>query len=712
MPKTEYTLSSQKDILSRFSEIISNSPEHKVSIEVRESKAFEVGKWLPLGEITLSPSSFEDNNEEPIPLAITNGAFTWAVLPEEKLRQDFEQCKNTQIKSEDDDTAVQSISVAIQNCCRRLLLTYPTFDADTLSDWPLVQPITIVTDTSAVIQGALDFVSRFLCPMARLKVPAIVSLEILNQADNFLTLARKAQHSKQLVRCLEEHIKSQGGQRALLRVELRSDTEIERPVQGSDPIRAIYKKDDEIKDLNLSAVHKSLADRLIFETAKEHQSRVASNHPIYLLTSDQGLARMALSEGIAPIYFEARKTSNPLGRTLTGVNYHPFDSTLVTTSLTEALWELAVCFGSARIYNANREEYLEVHAFGGELNWYPYHSREDLLWCKWHIPPRIAKAPLANEINEEKAIDVPLELEDMVAIERQAAPAQVQVPESEPDLPIPAPNDLEPITAERVLQSRVAFYDVSPNDLLQFMQYIVANTMPSIQEYASLLNLKESSLSHYARFLVSGEFIQIQDNILTKLPGLDALAKAINEEDTKSIATELIRLPSIKAFVDFCQLFGMSSAWREIFWIKRKRSVNPVKSLAEMGGLILEIPEQGIIYTNEIPSLEVFANIAFNAYNLLRDSGEEYVLTGSWLECLALDSKIHPLHSRRLLTNAMEHGLIRCLIEGSTPDRRFEDHTLDTITVPDGVWEIRQFHLYQGDFLFPNRAAVRIRLER
>ena len=83
---------------------------------------------------------------------------------------------------------------------------------------PFRRSTTIVADTSGALQGGLDFVARHLHPAARVKVPAIVQMEIVNFADRFLS-GRRATRTRP-TDLLIDHLLSQGGQRVLLRLEL------------------------------------------------------------------------------------------------------------------------------------------------------------------------------------------------------------------------------------------------------------------------------------------------------------------------------------------------------------------------------------------------------------------------------------------------------------------------------------------------------------
>jgi len=77
----------------------------------------------------------------------------------------------------------------VAHCACRVGLNHPVIDAGNLASMPFRTPTTIVADTSAIVQGGLDFAVRFLYPMARIKIPAIAHMELLNATDNFSACA-------------------------------------------------------------------------------------------------------------------------------------------------------------------------------------------------------------------------------------------------------------------------------------------------------------------------------------------------------------------------------------------------------------------------------------------------------------------------------------------------------------------------------------------
>src|SRR5438132_1298254 len=83
------------------------------------------------------------------------------------------------------------------------------------------------------------FLVRFLYPMVRIKIPAIVHMEILVMADRYFSWRRSTGKGIHSAATLLDHVTSQGSQRALLRLELQTDVEIERPRIGADPLRGV-----------------------------------------------------------------------------------------------------------------------------------------------------------------------------------------------------------------------------------------------------------------------------------------------------------------------------------------------------------------------------------------------------------------------------------------------------------------------------------------
>ena len=278
------------------------APAGRCRIEVREERAFSNGTFLDFGDVMVP--GWGDDELEP-ERALLNGEYEWTLPNAAAFTNDLIEALATESKPSDTDKARRIVD-ALGGVAIRLGLTHPVFDPVALSSMPFRQATTIISDTSGVVQGGLSFVAQNLHPAARLKVPSVVQMEIVNSSDRFMSNRRRGEKAKRYD-MLMDHMSSQAAQRVLLQLELRSSVELERTFLFGDPLRAAFKKDEEqdVKELNLSVPVRSYADRLILEAARQHQAQVSPGHRVMLLTSDQGLARMAITEGLPPLYFSS-----------------------------------------------------------------------------------------------------------------------------------------------------------------------------------------------------------------------------------------------------------------------------------------------------------------------------------------------------------------------------------------------------------------------
>ena len=672
-------------------------PHQDYELVVADENCFQENSKLSLGKIRLNIFETDEPLEHSeFETAILHGQYTWSLPDLYSLNSNLQYCL---IASDDYDLhfADQLLKETFQDIVRRLLLLLPAFDAGLFSELPLRTPTTLVVDTSAVKQGALDFACRFLYPMARIKIPAVVPVEILNMVDRFFNQRRKKKtKSKQFLSCLSDHIKSQGAQRALLRLEWHSQIEVERQLAGLDPLRAIFKRDSEITEDNLSVVQRSLADRLIFETAIGHISQANPDHKICIVTSDQGMARMALAEGMTPLYFDARNLTNPLGKTLTGTLFNPFDASFYRIPLTALLWEVATCFGSASIISENGE--FKVTAIGESLSWYPYQSREDLLWCKW-IPnsKSIQSISVLNNENDAYA-------ESNVTATSESSDDRVTDAEISEEL---EDSELVPHSA-----SRIKTNTISAQTFINLIDAL--STVRSIEtdQLKNLIGISTSSIREYSNFLRGSGFADKAGDIILVQPTLSTLNTAIAEIDFTNFAELMLQIPSFNAYIDLLRQHQLEPEWSPVRYLRRS-TAPAYQMLAEVSTLAIHIPDVGFVVTDAIPEQKEFVDAAVSTYDFLSEGDQWGVLTGLWLENLASSYKYHPSVVRNLLETAAANGVINRYFEGSTIEKRFENHKISVLeSNEDGGPSIREYHLYRGDFLFSRRASVRIQIER
>jgi len=658
-------------------------------LEVREDKCLK--NWLGIGEIALFPepiSNFEkeaDAARDKIRQAVRLGFFTWLIPPQDELICGMA----SDLHAGQDTKKIAEATKAILHVAVRCGLSHPVFDAHVLERMQSKRPFSVVIDTSAVLQGGLDFLARHATPSARIKVPALVHMEILNFVDRYFTQRRKARKSPQM---LLDHVNGLGGQRVLLRLEIDQGIEFERPRLGADPLRGIIAPDSDVEDKNLGLqkIQRSFADRLILETAVQHRDKGGPDHPVMLLTSDQGLARMALAESIQPIFFDSNAVSSLFGKKLSGVNFIPFasqGSKLKGTGLIELLWEFATTFGSSRLVYPYQDECftLEAVALDEKVNWQPYHSYEDLLWT------RQGRHPASNG---EKTETQSLESGQGGKNKGERRHAETV-------------RNSQSKRKSSIRQSGI--YTFSLNSMMQLLGLL--HEYGEISDDAGMSELEVKTVKAYRGyygFLVAGELAIHQNGVLRKTNLLDKFIETLLKVDYSEISEFLCRVDSFHAFKDRLE---MGKALKRQDSGLGHDSFRTYSYLAEICCLGIRFVEDGVFGTPANPQPMKFVTLAFESYRNAR-AGERFALTGAWLEELSRKHGIHPIRVRQRMAESYQAGYIRRYFEGSTPETRFENRTVQILAIDQGKPIIRTVNLYHGDFLLPGRASVSIRLSQ
>jgi len=687
---TEFCLQSQHDAIRPLAIFFAEAlPVGKsAKLEIGEDVCFGAAKWLPVGKIELHQGEKEPGDEgeySHFERALKFGAYDWKLPVFENLLKSAQELF-PEIKVKGSHRLEQALE-AISHVAIRCGFTHPVFDAEALAGMPFRKPTTVVVDTTSVLQGGLDFVVRFLYPYARIKIPAVVHMEIINMVDRYLRQRRKG---RRIPSTLLDHANSQGGQRVLLRLELQADAEIERPRIGADPLRGIVQPDSDAEDksLGLQQIQTSFADRLILETAIQHRERMSPDHPVMLMTSDQGLARMTLGEGLQPLFFDKNYSRQVFGTVLTGTCFYPIigssrsDDRLYQIPLPRLLWELAVTYGAARIANEEYSAAFEICALGENLSWNPFHARDDLLWVKWSGFD-ISKGSLTGK---KEAPQMP-EVTRKVTISIEAAEGKIEGKRA------------------RVLKGS---YKFSVSSMILLIQAFIEKTQLKDEDGIRTIGLKSlDNYEKYRNFLRSGNFITPTANAFTKTERLQMLWDALLGRDYSQIEMSLTAVPSFNSFKEELRS-------KKVIYAKSVSSVSESAfstycALAEVVCIGLQIPEEGFYRTSSGPTLEQFSEMAVECYKKM-SKGEEYVLTGQWLEGMAKEYSVHPVMSRNRLNEAYQAGYLQRYAEGSTPETRFERHSMNYLNVKNGTPMIENVNLYHGDFLLADRASVRIRI--
>ena len=672
---------------SRIVEAFGQEPYCRV--QVQEQRAFKKGEWLCLGIISLpsKPPNMLNGEDKQLDAALASTAFEWR-LPDTDTVED-ELASLLGVKQGDNDYSKiaraldQAASIAV-----RVGLQYPVFDPATIEEMPFRRATTVVSDTSGVLQGALDFIVRYLHPTARVKIPAIVQMEFVNFGDRFFSIrrsnetkARRVNNRSKLLRANEliEHMKSQGGQRTLLRLELQSDTEIERTYLLGDPLRDAFQmdKDGALRDLNISVSVPAYVDRLILEAARHHQAQSEPGHAVRLLTSDQGLARMALAEGMKPLYFTAVKYADFFGTRLTGQTFNPFTGDIHGIPLTQVLWELSTAFGTARLQWENGVS-ITISALSDSMSWSPFHSLDDLLWfnvegaANSSISASQAGA-LAAGIHKEKA-------------RKEASNVAGHT------------------------NRNVSFQRMSVDSLLRLICALDDSQVLDAVQVTALLNVRNTrSVGGYRRFLLSANLVEIEDGRWIAMPSIRSLSAELRNENAAALHEALLKAPS---FYTFNSHVKQSKIGHPIDLPGPSRSATTYRTLGELTLICASIGRE-VYSTPTRLSPGPFAQIALRRFMEL-DSGDGLVATGRWLESLIRHDGIHPEVARRALEQAHEEGLLRRSTEGSTMQTAFDNHVVHILRVDADKSRIpvaKPVHLYRGDYLIPGKASVSLRIE-
>ena len=659
----------------------------QLRLSIREDRCFASGGLLELGRIRLRPAVTEGSaNEDAYLAAVNNGFYEISFAPLVELRVRLADVL-TGFSDAKRDRQLEKAYGGLRllpAVLTRVGLLHPEFDAEALGQLPFTTPATVIADTSAIIGGSLDFTARFLYPLVRIKVPGIVHMELVNEVDNYFAL-RREDPLRAGGEAFTSHSKGIGGQGVLLRLELQNELEIERSSLFQDPLRHAFAKiKDTGSDLNITAPVRSYCDRLILEAARLHQAQVSPGHPIYLMTADQGLARMALAEGFTPLFCEPTSADALLPATLTGVVFDPFSGTLYGVPLARLVWELATSYGSVLLHHEDGQA-VEIATLGTQLSWKTFHARQALRWMRsgQRVTDLVGAVEDLPQPERGRRGTPPVRTDREVAV--RAAPERTR----------PAP------------RSEAAYYKFSAGGLLTVVQLLVERGAVDRARLIQVLNVKEGQLDSYVGFLRAGGFVAEGDQLTPTERMLD-MFDAMRRRDFRRAEADLRQVASFTAFIRDLDERGVVPAGElrdTLFW----RLPN-YRRYGEACGRLLLIPGDGLYPTARDPTPEEFVGDALAAFDQVA-AGSDYVLSGRWLEGLAREG-IHPLVARDRLQQAHASGLLERYTRGATPDTRFEDHEFHTFEPAGQGVRLTSVHLYHGDFLIPERTSVELRLQR
>ena len=659
-------------------------------ISAQEDEAFQDG-WLPLGDVSIQSAGQSHISAN----HVTCGAFEWRLPSVKQAQSELAKLLGYKDEQRAPDKVARAMD-SISSIGVRTGLVHPRFDPISLEQMPF-RSTTIVVDTSAVLQGALNFVSRYLHAAARIKVPAIVQMELVNSYDRFRALRsrKKTKNENSRTEELIEHLKSQGGQRVLIRLELGTDTEIERTYLLGDPLRSAFQPDNDnaVSGLGLSKVIQAYADRLILEAARHHQAQTDPGHIVRLLTADQGLARMALAEGIKPLYFSAEKSSDFFGERLSGQTLHPLTGDICRISLVTVMWELATAFGAARL-DADNERFMEIRAFGKEVSWWPYHSKDDLLWYRQVsvLDSDIAPSPTSPALPVSAG-------QSESSLSAAGSPMTTQ-----PDLLSHKSNSPPQPSKTSV---RVSYARFGVGRMFELICLFDNEQVMSESRIKEILKARgPRGAEEYFKFLVGANFISLSSEGWVAEPLLRQMSAALRNERVEEVKTLLTHSMSFAAFVERVASHGIG---QPLDFSGMTRGKNTYRTLGEL--MLLCAASEGKVYATPCePDARSFARIAYERF-IEVSKGEYLAATGAWLELLIRADGIHPEVARARLEEARREGFLHRYTEGSTTQVRFDDRIVHVLRSQSGMPVVQPVHLYRGDYLIPGKGSVSLRIE-
>ena len=393
-----------------------------------------------------------------------------------------------------------------------------------------------------------------------------------------------------------------------------------------------------------------------------------------LLTSDQGLARMALAEGMKPLYFTAVKYADFFGARLTGQTFNPFTGDVHGIPLTQVLWELATAFGAARLQWEDGHV-ITISALSDGMSWSPFHSVDDLLWFR-----------------EDEAPD-----NSMSTIRPDAPNSDSRMETANKEVP----------TVTNPTVQKASFQRMSANRLLQLICALDDHQVLDAAKVAEVLNVGTRSADEYRRFLLSAGLLAIDGDHWIATPPVRLLSAELRNENAAALRDALLQAPSFAALKD---CVAQSEVGCSLDMSDFSRGAAAYRTLGEMT-LICASVGRDVYATPARPAPGPFAQTALRRFRDL-DRGDRLVATGRWLESLIQYDGIHPEISRRSLEEANEAGLLHRSTEGSTTQTAFDDHVVHVLRVDAGGMPVAMpVHLYRGDYLIPGKASVSLRIE-
>jgi hypothetical protein len=279
---------------------------------------------------------------------------------------------------------------------------------------------------------------------------------------------------------------------------------------------------------------------------------------------------------------------------------------------------------------------------------------------------------------------------------------------------------------------RPAAYRFSPVKLLHLIARLGNQQQLSDHEAQQFLGLKLlAGYRRYKSFLLQGSLLENQPEHTVATPQLQQIWSALQQGNYHPLQQGLLKISSFQRLHDFIKQREQVHYYFEKGKMRLDSgeaapiaavAIENYLALGEAVGLWLVCPAElksanqadwkTIWFCSYEPSAVEFAVQALQQYSELRQREQtSWILTGRWLEHLTAKAKIHPLVAKRLVPVINKQRLLQVYVDGSTPDTRFDQHTMWMMQVQEGRPSLVKRFLYHGDFLIPGLASVRIKLQ-
>jgi hypothetical protein len=678
-------------------------------LQVRSRGVFTQDAWLDVGSVDMPPADVLQTFASAPgggKVGPSSGHYLLHVSPEIHLRASFFEASGIT----DNDADWKKASEVLQDTLRRSLLLPVLFDDESITRLRKGRPCSVVVDTSGIRQGAVSFLIQYCQPFARLKIPPILTMEIEEKSHQFLRLDRTATLTpKKKMKLLEAQASSQSVFRLLQQAQHDGSIVFEPAMHPTDPLRSIFQpeSDGEFQGFNFHEVSRGFADRLILESAREHLRLFGSGYDVMMLTSDQGMARLALAEGLGVIYFEARQAFSPFGRSLPGVHYSLLSDFANSVPLEDLLWELATSFGAARLY-VDADTHLRVQSHPLRVAWSPAISRGDRL-----------DVFISESVSETQQVAAPgpeVEVAPAPAGRSDAPPAQASPKPSAQESRAPskkaakkqAKSKTSKTSSERVLGTGARGAAFSAQKLIGLVVNLERSSMDRLQAAQSVGLNTGISLQDYLAFLRSIGAISTESSMIVLTADGHGLFEALRTRNFEQLYAYFCRAASFASFMSY--LFGIET-W-DANWLAnspiRREAQGNYRDLGDLCTMLYSSGRSAYV-TPLNPVLEEFVQIALSGFREASDS-DGYADSTLFLEGMAKRA-VHPTVVRDLLKEAARAGLLHVSYQGAIPRVERNGPQVMAIDLVEGQPVVRKYALQEGNFLSEEHASLRLRVE-